>query len=255
MRSGTPFERLRAAPRRSGLVPQGWATLYRWHGAVPYCTIVLVATKDRPRSTRFDFSEEERDRLEFLRRRRGDRSAAAALRALIFEASNAAGYSGSPTRPAAPSEQPLKVSPAPPEATRREREEAPSVAAAEDVETVRRWLLSWEEEFSDAVEGEEPTKALWREATNEQVVLLADMADDSDPYEIALYAAALGVRGEALGDALGNEMPVTILAADIKSGSYDRGFAAGMVHVELRGRIWEAAGGQPALIETCSVRR
>lgn len=207
-----------------------------------------MATKGRPRSTRFDFSDEERDRLEFLRRRKGDRSAAATLRTLIAEASDAAGYGGAPREP------PLKASPAPPEATRREREEAPSVAAVEDVETVRRWLLSWEEEFSDAVEGEEHTKALWREATNEQVVLLADMAEDNDPYEIALYAAALGVRGEALGDALGNEMPVTILAADIKSGSYDLGFAAGMVHVELRGRIWEAAGGQRALVETCSIR-
>jgi uncharacterized protein YqeY len=50
--------------------------------------------KERPHSTRFDFSEDERARLEFIRRYRGDRSAADALRALIREASDAAGYSG-----------------------------------------------------------------------------------------------------------------------------------------------------------------
>jgi hypothetical protein len=204
-----------------------------------------MATKDRPNSTRFDFSPDERARLEFLRRHRGERSAAATVRAMILEASEALGFEPAGVAPA-PRPQPATESPKVPNPDlRRVREDAPAVAHVahvDDVETTREWLLSWESSFdAHPKDGEDRIARLWREARNETVVLLADMAEGDDPYEIAQFATALGVTGEALRQALRDELPTCILAKDIEDGEVDLGWACCVVHHELHDWIRDVA--------------
>lgn len=47
---------------------------------------------EKNRSTRFEFTDDERERLEFIRRKKGERSAASTIRCFIRETSEALGY-------------------------------------------------------------------------------------------------------------------------------------------------------------------
>lgn len=67
-------------------IDQQWSNMVR-----------AIDMKTELRSTRFDLTDEERDRLEFIRRNKGERSVAAALRIMIREVSDAAGYATTPS--------------------------------------------------------------------------------------------------------------------------------------------------------------